>query len=94
MNKKELLLKRLDEIGRSLKKTGKALALLGLGSVGVELDRIDDYSDLDFFVIVKDGEKNIIYPIQCNFFQVVHCIGYIIIRPCPFYLLFIFYWSW
>ncbi|MBZ0285607.1 MAG: hypothetical protein K8L97_33055 [Anaerolineae bacterium] len=57
MSYKEALLKRLDEIGRSLEKTGKALALLGLGSVGTELDRIDDYSDLDFFAIVKPGFK-------------------------------------
>lgn len=57
MDYKEALLKRLDEIGWSLEKTGRALALLGLGSVGTELDRIDDYSDLDFFAIVKPGFK-------------------------------------
>jgi hypothetical protein len=34
-----LLLKRLDEIGRSLARSGHALALIGLGSVGVELER-------------------------------------------------------
>jgi lincosamide nucleotidyltransferase B/F len=54
---KELLLARLDAIGASLAKTAKALALLGLGSVGLERDRLDDYSDLDFFVIVKPGNK-------------------------------------
>ena len=52
---KEALLGRLDAIGRSLQETGHALALLGLGSVGTELDRIDAYSDLDFFVVVEDG---------------------------------------
>lgn len=57
MDRKTQLLTRLDEIGRSLEKTGNALALLGLGSVGTELDRLDDYSDLDFFVIVKKGYK-------------------------------------
>jgi hypothetical protein len=51
------LLKRLDEIGRSLERSGHALALIGLGSVGLELDRIDSYSDLDFFAIVEDGYK-------------------------------------
>ncbi len=51
------LLQRLDDIGRSIAATHKALALIGLGSVGVELDRLDDYSDLDFFVVVKDGYK-------------------------------------
>jgi hypothetical protein len=51
------LLKRLEEIGQSLAQTGQALALIGLGSVGVEMDRLDDYSDLDFFAIVQPGCK-------------------------------------
>lgn len=51
------LLARLDAIGGSLAETGHALALIGLGSVGLELDRIDAYSDLDFFAIVADGHK-------------------------------------
>lgn len=51
------LLTRLDEIGQSLAQTGDALALLGLGSVGQELDRLDAFSDLDFFAIVKAGRK-------------------------------------
>ena len=51
------LLRRLDEIGESLERSGHALALIGLGSVGLELDRIDSYSDLDFFVIVEQGYK-------------------------------------
>lgn len=55
--RKELLLPRLDEIGKSLDRKGGALLLLGLGSVGIERDRLDDYSDLDFFVIVKLGQK-------------------------------------
>lgn len=49
------LLARLDAIGESLAGTGHALALLSFGSVGTELDRIDTYSDLDFFVVVEDG---------------------------------------
>ncbi|EKQ57887.1 MULTISPECIES: hypothetical protein [unclassified Clostridium] len=57
MNIKEKLLERLDEIGISLSKKEKALALLGLGSVGIETHRIDEYSDLDFFVICKEGFK-------------------------------------
>lgn len=57
MTHQEKLLNRLDEIGQSLAKTGKALALIGLGSVGQELDRLDDYSDLDFFAIVEPGQK-------------------------------------
>ena len=51
------LLKRLDEIGASLLISAHALALIGLGSVGEELHRLDEYSDLDFFVIVETGYK-------------------------------------
>lgn len=51
------LLKRLDEIGFSLERSGHALALIGLGSVGLEQERLDAYSDLDFFVIVEAGHK-------------------------------------
>jgi lincosamide nucleotidyltransferase B/F len=54
----QFLLKRLDEIGHSLERSGHALALIGLGSVGLELDRLDSYSDLDFFVIVEAGHKH------------------------------------
>ncbi|NTU64666.1 MAG: hypothetical protein HGB05_15010 [Chloroflexi bacterium] len=57
MHRPQQLLQRLNDIGQSLASTNKALALIGLGSVGVELDRLDDYSDLDFFVVVKDGYK-------------------------------------
>lgn len=53
----QLLLERLDGIGRSLDQSGHALALIGLGSVGLELERLDAYSDLDFFVIVEPGYK-------------------------------------
>ena len=51
------LLARLEAIGRSLERSGHALALIGLGSVGPELDRIDAYSDLDFFAIVEKEYK-------------------------------------
>jgi len=57
MHKRELLLRRLDEIASSLQRTDDALALLGLGSVGLETDRLDEHSDLDFFIVVKDGCK-------------------------------------
>jgi lincosamide nucleotidyltransferase B/F len=58
MNKTELLLARLEEIGRSLAQTERALALIGLGSVGLELHRLDAYSDLDFFVVVEAGSRS------------------------------------
>lgn len=51
------LLARLDAIGQSLARSGHALALIGLGSVGLETDRLDAYSDLDFFAIVEEGYK-------------------------------------
>ena len=51
------LLERLEEIGRSVAGSGRGLALIGLGSAGAELDRLDSYSDLDFFVIVQPGAK-------------------------------------
>jgi hypothetical protein len=57
MEKSHLLLRRLDEIGRSLGHSGHALALIGLGSVGTDLDRLDAWSDLDFFAIVEEGHK-------------------------------------
>ena len=48
-------MKRLDDLALSLSRTEGAIALIGLGSVGLETHRMDDYSDIDFFVIVKDG---------------------------------------
>ncbi len=56
--KTRLLLKRLEDIGHSLAQSGHGLALIGLGSVGLELDRLDPYSDLDFFAIVEPGYKH------------------------------------
>jgi hypothetical protein len=43
----------LNAVGSSLTRSNKAIALIGLGSVGVEADRLDDYSDLDFFGVVE-----------------------------------------
>lgn len=57
MDDKQKLLDRLGAIGHSLEKSKHALALIGLGSVGIELERVDEYSDLDFFAIVEDGYK-------------------------------------
>jgi hypothetical protein len=51
------LLERLDAIGASVASQPDALALIGLGSCGVETHRLDDWSDLDFFVIVAPGAK-------------------------------------
>ena len=57
MHKRELLLRRLNEIALSLLRADGALALLGLGSVGLETARLDEDSDLDFFVVVSNGSK-------------------------------------
>ena len=51
------LLDRLEAIGTSLAGTRNALALMGLGSVGTQLDRLDESSGLDFFAIVRAGSK-------------------------------------
>ncbi|WP_410768531.1 hypothetical protein [Fontibacillus sp. BL9] len=58
MNTPEQLLKRLDSIGQSLSMREHALLLLGVGSVGTELERLDSYSDLDFFVFTEQGYSN------------------------------------
>ncbi len=44
-------------IGQEVSTRQGTLALLGLGSVGRDMDRLDQYSDLDFFVIVEPGYK-------------------------------------
>lgn len=51
------ILERLDRIGEVLRDRGDALALLGLGSVGRDLHRLDEHSDLDFFAVVDDDAK-------------------------------------
>ena len=58
MDPAQRLLERLDAIGRALEASGHGLALLALGSVGTETDRLDAYSDLDFFAIVRPGYKH------------------------------------
>jgi hypothetical protein len=72
---KEKLLSRLDALGHSLQETGHALALLALGSVGTELDRIDAYSDLDFFVVVQEGYEHA-YRADLGWLQAVCPIAY------------------
>lgn len=51
----EAQLKRLDAIAASLRERADALALLALGSVGRDTARLDEWSDLDFFVVVEAG---------------------------------------
>ncbi len=51
------LLDQLDHIAGRLALRPDALALLALGSVGRDTNRLDDHSDLDFFVITADKEQ-------------------------------------
>ncbi|MFC4638490.1 hypothetical protein [Deinococcus hohokamensis] len=51
------LLARLDALADSLRARPDALALLALGSAGLETARLDEHSDLDFFVVVAPGAK-------------------------------------
>jgi hypothetical protein len=48
---------RLGQVALSLQTDSNALGLLALGSVGVETQRLDAWSDLDFFAIVTPGAK-------------------------------------
>jgi lincosamide nucleotidyltransferase B/F len=72
---KDVLIERLNQIGESLEKTGDALLLLGLGSVGTELGRLDEYSDLDFFVIVKPNLKTRFID-QLDWLETVYPLAY------------------
>lgn len=51
------LLRRLEEIAASLAASGHGLALIALGSAGAERERLDAYSDIDFFAVVAAGHK-------------------------------------
>lgn len=57
-DKTEILLGRLREIGEEVRKKEGGLALLALGSAGMDTDRLDCYSDLDFFVLTEKQNKN------------------------------------
>jgi hypothetical protein len=57
MNTTTALLKRIDDIAHSLEGDDDALALITLGSVGQEVERLDAYSDIDLYVIVRPEAK-------------------------------------
>jgi hypothetical protein len=57
MNTTTALLKRVDDIASALERDNDALALIGIGSVGQEMERLDAYSDLDLYIIVRPGAK-------------------------------------
>lgn len=52
----DILSTRLDQIAAALARTPQAIALVVVGSLGHDDSRKDAYSDLDFFVITKEGE--------------------------------------
>jgi lincosamide nucleotidyltransferase B/F len=54
---KHILIDRINRLGKILESKDDALALIGLGSIGDQRNRLDQYSDLDFFVIVKNNSK-------------------------------------
>jgi hypothetical protein len=51
------LLTRLEQIGTLLSQRADALGLIALGSCGLERERLDAFSDLDFFVVVEAAAK-------------------------------------
>ncbi|HVS85622.1 MAG TPA: hypothetical protein VHD91_08315 [Gaiellaceae bacterium] len=71
----EALLRRLDEIGEELARRGDAIALLGLGSSGTDIDRMDEHSDLDFFAIVEDAAVPR-YLESIDWLEAVHPVAY------------------
>ncbi|WP_151735769.1 hypothetical protein [Paenibacillus tengchongensis] len=75
MLRTECLLQRLEEIGRSLERKGGALLLLGVGSVGTETGRLDEYSDLDFFVIAGPGQRDR-YIKNLDWLEEIHPLAY------------------
>ena len=75
MNEPVALLERLDAIGTSLASRPAALALVGVGSVGTSTDRLDAFSDLDFFVIVEAEAKDA-FIADLEWLRVVHPISF------------------
>lgn len=76
MEQKEKLLHRLEQISDSLRKSGKVRALVGFGSTGEEIDRMDCYSDLDFLVVVKKGYKKELIENIIDWLRSIAPIGY------------------
>ena len=70
----EKLTQRLNDLGKHLYSLDSSLALLALGSCA-ETERMDEYSDLDFFVIVKDGSKTD-YILDLSWLSEVHPLAY------------------
>jgi len=65
-------LQRLDALTTSLARRDDALALLALGSVGAERNRLDAWSDLDFFVLVREGGAKARYIAELDWLAEAH----------------------
>ncbi len=68
----ERLLAFLDRLGAELDRRGDAVALLGLGSVGRDLHRLDEHSDADFFVVVDDAAARDRYLADIDWLEAAH----------------------
>ena len=68
----ERLLAFLDRLGAELDRRGDAVALLGLGSVGRDLHRLDEHSDADFFVVVDDAATRDRYLAAIDWLEAAH----------------------
>jgi hypothetical protein len=68
----ERLLAFLDRLATELDRRGDAVALLGLGSVGRDLHRLDEHSDADFFVVVDDAATRDRYIADIDWLEAAH----------------------
>ena len=76
MTPAQLRLARLDDLGAHLSTRDDAVALLGVGSVGVETNRLDEHSDLDFFVIVDSVAAKAAYLADLGWLAAPHPVGF------------------
>lgn len=53
--KLQIIQETLESLSGAAQKSSHAIALVGAGSAGAEVARMDQYSDIDFFLIVEDG---------------------------------------
>lgn len=70
------LLARLDRLGEVLAARGDAVALIGLGSVGTDLHRLDEHSDADFFVVVDDEPAQHRYLRHLDWLEALHPVAF------------------
>lgn len=66
---------RLDQVAEVVKGSPEGLAVLGLGSAGIERERLDQWSDLDFFVLVRPGTKGA-WLDDPSWLEAVHPVAY------------------